>query len=87
MWVKVVVAVEENVAPMLMLLPKNWWVYSENQGSFCQMGLKWISSDGELPEGYQNLEALVDGSKGVLQRCHGQCEERLQTEMPVQVER
>ena len=58
MWVKVVVAVEENLALMLMLLPKNWWVYSENQGSFCQMGLKWISSDGELAEGYQNWRHL-----------------------------
>ena len=56
LWVKVVLMVEENVAPLVMLLPRRWWVYSEEEGSFCQMAIKWLVSDGELVEGFDSWE-------------------------------
>ena len=56
LWVKVVLVVEENVAPLVMLLPKGWWVYSEDEGSLCQMVFKWLVPDGDLLDGFESWE-------------------------------
>ena len=59
---KVMVMVEEHVTPKMMILPRNWHVYSSNKGSFCHISLGWLGFNDKIPEGYESkYEVWIKG--------------------------